>query len=184
LVYEKEKSKWKIRNFHIGERRKFGKTFHQWIAEAYGDYKTSNKFSAFIKILGSQSMLKPAPFVEYVLEDSINNMIDELTKVTFPREAFSIKFTDIKSKPEIYSVRHQPINDVKGILPVFNYKTNYSLEAVDSLECEVNLMAIKLKNKFPGIEEQFSAILFCATKEFPTTQNNNLEYYNLVYKFN
>lgn len=184
LVYEKEKGKWKIRNFHVGERRNFGKTFHQWIAEAYSDYKTSKKFSAFIKILGVQSMLKPAPFVEYVLEDSIKSMIDELTKETFPREAFSIKFDDIISKPEIYSIRHQPINDVKDILPVFNYKTNYSLEAVDSLESEVNLMAGKLKKKFPGIEGQFSTILFCATKEFPTVLNKNLENYNLVYKFN
>lgn len=184
LVYEKENGNWKIRNFHVGERRNFGKTLSQWINEIKKDIRESKRYSAFVKILAVQPMLKPAPFMEYVLEDSTKEMINQITKSTFTPESFPIEFSDIKSRPEILSVRSQPITDVQEIFPRFIYKTKYSLDSVELLQNEINKMSQELKSKYPGIDKQFSTILFSATNEGYKNKQKRVEYYNLVYKFN
>jgi len=184
IVYEKENDKWKIRNFHAGSRRQFGKTFQQWLKDAEGDYNNSKKYSAFIKIAGAESMLKPAPFIEYILADSIKSYVDEIIRGTFSKDSFPIIFNDINSNPEIYSLTYQPITDVNEFLPKFYYKTEYSLEDVASLEKEVDIMSEKLNEIFPGIENQFSAILFSATKKTPISNFEYVEYYNLIHMNN
>ena len=184
LVYEKENEYWKIRNFNIGERRNFGKTFQQWMTEIKEDTKNLKMYSAFIKLLYAQTMLKPAPFMNYVLDDSTKEMINNLTKNTFPSESFPIEFSDIKSKPEILSIRPKPITDVQGIFPRFIYKTQYSLDSVNLLQNEVNMMSREIIRRYPGIDKQFTSILFSATNEGYENNQKRVEYYNLVYKFN
>ena len=182
LVYEKENNEWRIRNFHIGDRRIFGKTFSQWLIEAKNDKSNKEELPALVKILAVQPLLKPAPFIEYVLDDSTKDFIEEIKNDCFSSDFFPIEFQNIKSKPEIYSIRYQPIINTKEILPIFNYKTNFSLEDESSMQNEVNTMVERLKTIFQGIENQFSGLIFSATKEIPSNYKN-VPYYNLIFKF-
>jgi len=182
LVYEKETDRWKIRNFHIGDRRIFGNTFSQWLQEAKNDKRNKKELPALLKVLAVQPLLKPAPFIEYVLDDSTKEFIEGTTNGSFSSEFFPIKFPNIKSKPEIYSIQYRPIINTEEILPLFNYKTNFSLEDESSMQNEVNVMVENLKTIFPGIENQFSGLIFSATKEIPSNYKN-VPYFNLIFKF-
>ena len=182
LVYEKETDKWKIRNFHIGDRRIFGNTYSQWLQEAKNDKRNKKELPALLKVLAVQPLLKPAPFIEYVLDDSTKEFIEGTTNGSFSSEFFPIKFPNIKSKPEIYSIQYRPIINTEEILPLFNYKTNFSLENESSMQNEVNFMVENLKTIFPGIENQFSGLIFSANKEIPSNYKN-VPYFNLVFKF-
>ena len=183
LVYEKDNGDWKIRNFHIGDRRILGRTYQQWIEEAKIDFENRRELTAYFKIRAAKAMLKPAPFIEYVLDDKSKSFIDNLTNNILSSKKFLIAFNEISSKPEIYSVNHRYIQNTKEVLPVFVYKTKYALSEESLMQNEVDQMVSQLKIDFPGIEKQFSGLIFTATKEVPQN-DDGVDYFNLIYKFN
>ncbi|MBK7500272.1 MAG: hypothetical protein IPI19_14595 [Ignavibacteriales bacterium] len=86
LVYEKETDRWKIRNFHIGDRRIFGNLILN------GYKKLKNKRNKKNCLLYSKFLqfkhLKPAPFIEYVLDDSTKEFIEGTTNGSFSSGSF------------------------------------------------------------------------------------------------
>jgi len=173
----REDENWGIRTLYIND-------YSYYQMNAAGFYETAkvlsdkgHTLSAFLYMYVLRSnILRPSPLMQYSSENEMLEFAQSLQDEILENNSFPIEFDDLE-KVVLYNIDVKIVDG--GLMPDFMYVTGYNLsdtseENLKSIEEEAYKLHEKMRALFPGIDEDFSKILYGAAAEIP--ENSNIQY--------
>ncbi|HCW08744.1 MAG TPA: hypothetical protein DGG95_15415, partial [Cytophagales bacterium] len=126
MIYGKYDDTWKLNILRIGFLEVEKKDAIDWFRQAETKYKNGNLVDAALDLSLGAQCLKPADQLwQYKLEDEINSFNRKVTQEINNKYKFPIAVETIKSKPEIFRVFPQGMNE--GFFPSVFFVTKLNI---------------------------------------------------------
>jgi hypothetical protein len=177
-VYGKYPEGWKLNIFKLAQYSCFGKTAPDYFKMAQVSYKKSYLIDAVNDISLSNMLLRPAgDHLQFVNEKEIKDFEDSLMEDVNGRYQLPLTLTAIDSKPKIFRIFPQPIQE--GFFPMVCYLTEINLKDTIALRLENKNIRKEVDSIFTGLDKDKRFIFYRAFNEMPA-EHKTVNYHGFV----
>lgn len=176
VCYGKYASGWKINMLYGGINSIFNKTAPDYYRDALNEYKKGNLINAVDMVSASQEISRPlGALFRYTIDDSIRNFRTRIINEANTFYHFPMTI-NIGSRPLIYRIAPQQLDDLQGIYPIVNYITKIPLQDSAALKTEKDSIQKVIGSIFKGIDTGNKYIIYHAFETAPEDNNKSLRY--------
>lgn len=168
--YDKE---WKINHMTLADYAINNMTAIHLLEKAKSSKDSNQPTSSVLYALGASKTLRPSRVLQYVDEKKYQKEIHEVLKNAKDKLKFPIQVNNI----EIIGI--DLFIGKEGIAPIFLYVTQMPFNQ-KSLKKEANKLLANVLQKFKGIKNNFSHVVFRAYNEKPINPKNTYSIINTV----
>jgi len=182
LIYVKDQGKWKLNTLHCGAYSYDGMNAIDLYEKAKSLDNQGYKGPAALYLDLCNTVLRPAPFLQYKRESEINDYSKQLSEYLknnshFPEQLKN--FNNIK----IYGFYVKYVNG-SGVVPFIKYVTNTELGNKEAIEKEANDINSDVIIQYPGMKENFNIFMYEAYSELPVDSKITYKCYRTAVKQN
>jgi hypothetical protein len=179
-VYEKNGSKWELDILNIGQLTIDNKDAYDWYRIAKNNYDKGYLVDAANDIAILSQILQPAgKYWQYQKEQEMKSFIDRVMAEINNRYKFPLVLDHVSSKPEIFRIAPQPIDE--GIFPFVLYTTKIDIGDTASLAKECDNVHERIGNTFPGLDKNNKYIFYRAYNKVPR-DGDTTRYFGMIRK--
>ncbi len=168
LLYRKREGKWQLDFIGVNQYSIKNKLPYDYYMLSINDLKKGHLIDAALYASLSTVGLKPNNAFTYSKEQEIlshSTMLDSIIKSKY---IFPITVEELKTKPQIFQVIPQIIDE--GIFPMVNYLTEINISDTIQLRIENEQMKMIIGDIFPGIDKEKEFVFYTAHDNIPTQQ--------------
>ncbi|MCC8426018.1 hypothetical protein [Mucilaginibacter sp. UR6-11] len=169
-VYGKYGNDWKINVLQIGEYSIEDKTAPDYYKLATDQYKKGSLVDASNTMIITSQLANPAgDFFKYRNEDTMRIFFSTVINEANNRFQFPVIVSWVKTKPQIFSVSPQFVEEAahRGIFPIIKYKSSIKLTDTVALRAENNAIQQHIGDLFKGVDRDKKYILYQAFNQMP-----------------
>ena len=180
FVYLKTKDGWQLYIFHSGIYKIGGKGPVQWYEQAKAMYDKGWDVPAMLWMQFVQSFVRPAPFIQYEIENEMQELFKEGAIATSKKYRFPFKATWVKDMPMVYGLDTQ--FNKNNLEPVIIYVTKHPLNREVAIQEEVDAITSKIEKVIPGITKCSFEVGYRAFSEPPLDEKKEHKYRSIFSK--
>lgn len=174
MIYGKYGDNWKLNILQIGLLDIENKDAIDWYRQAQENFNKGNIVDAALNFTLASQCLKPANQIwQYGLESEINDFGQKVNQEVNKTYTFPITVESIKSKPQLFRVFPQGMNE--GFHPSVYYVTTLNINDTTALSKECTELHKQIGQVFKGLDQDKKYIFYRAFEKLPT---NNEEVNN------
>jgi len=169
-IYGKCPDGWKLNILNAGPYKLLGKTSADYYNEAKKNYDKGELLDATDKMVIASQIASPGgQYFKFKNGEAIKAFYDKLIKEANEKYKMPFSLTQIKTRPQIFSVTPQYLNGppTSGFFPYIAYKSNIDLKDTTALKAENRAIQEATAGMFKGITKNNKYILYRAFKDLP-----------------
>jgi hypothetical protein len=183
-IYGKYGDEWKLNILRAGNYSAIGQTAPDHYLLALKHYQESNYVDALDMIVIASELAYPGgDKFEYINNNDMKDLYMSIIKEAKTVYHFPIIVSDVKSKPQLFSISPQFVSDGEpnGIFPVVKYKTDIKLTDTNALKAENKELQKYIGVVFKGIDKNKPGIIYQMYNRFPV-DSTKIDHYTIVQK--